>query len=104
MVVQFDANIASSLNKIIHNANFKKRINLAVQKAQLDDRFLHRRQIALLIYSYLRVTRAHEAVPNYSDPFRITSRGDNIQESDTRWDEVVLSIRKVLPDDIPENV
>ena len=33
-----DAKIASSLKKIIQNSNFKKRINLTEQKAQVDDR------------------------------------------------------------------
>ena len=41
-----DAKIAS-LKKIIQNSNFKKRISLAEQKAQLDDRFLRGRRIAV---------------------------------------------------------
>ena len=41
------AKIASSLKKVIQNSNFKKRVNLEEQKAQLDDRFLRGRQVAL---------------------------------------------------------
>ena len=41
-----DAKTASSLEKIIKNSTFKKKVNLAEQKAQLDDRFLRGRQIA----------------------------------------------------------
>ena len=33
-----DARIASALNKIIHNSQFKKRISLEEQKAQKEDR------------------------------------------------------------------
>ena len=43
-----DARIASALNKIIHNSQFKRRISLEEQKAQKEDRFLRGRQIALL--------------------------------------------------------
>ena len=42
-----------SIPKIIQNSNFKKRINLAEQKAQLDDRLRGGRQIAFMIYEYL---------------------------------------------------
>ena len=39
-----DARIASALNKIIHNSQFKRRISLEEQKAQKEDRFLRGRQ------------------------------------------------------------
>ena len=45
-----DARIASALNRIIHNSQFKRRISLEEQKAQKQDSFLHGRQIAYLIY------------------------------------------------------
>ena len=35
-----DARIASALNKIFHNSQFKRRISLEEQKAQKEDRFL----------------------------------------------------------------
>ena len=35
-----DARIASALNKIIQNSNFKKKVSLEEQKAQKQDRFL----------------------------------------------------------------
>ena len=41
-----DAKIVSTLEKIIHNSYFKKRVNPAEQKAQVEDRFLRGRQIA----------------------------------------------------------
>ena len=45
-----DARIASALNKIIHNSQFKRRVSLEEQKAQKQDSFLRGRQIASLIY------------------------------------------------------
>ena len=48
-----------------------------------------------MIYNYFRVTGAHDAVLDYADLFSVTLRDDNIQEFDTRWDEVLLSMSKV---------
>ena len=44
-----DAGIASALNRIIHNSQFKRRVSLEEQKAQKEDRFLRGRQIAYLL-------------------------------------------------------
>ena len=57
-----------------------------------------------MIFEYFRVTGAHEAVLGYSDLFRITLHDDDVQEFDTRWDEVLLSFRQVLSDDILERL
>ena len=35
-----DAKIASTLNRIIHNTQFKRKVSLEEQKAQKEDRFL----------------------------------------------------------------
>ena len=56
LMPNFDARIASALNRIIHNSHFKRRISLEEQEAQKQDRFLRERQIACLIYEYFRVT------------------------------------------------
>ena len=44
-----DARIASAMNKIIQNSQFRRRISVEEQKAQKKDRFLRGRQIAYLI-------------------------------------------------------
>ena len=49
-----DAKIASALNKIIQNSQFKKKVSLEEQKAQKEDRLLRGRQIAFMIYDYFR--------------------------------------------------
>ena len=95
-----DARIASALNRIIHNSRFKRRISLEEQKAQKQDRFLRGRQIAYLIYEYLRVTGANDSVENYADLFTVSLRNDDIQEFDSKWDGILLSMTKIPPDDI----
>ena len=57
-----DARIASSLNKIIQNSYFKKKVSLEEQKAQKEDRFLRGRQITYMIYDCFLVTGAHDTV------------------------------------------
>ena len=83
-----DAKIVSALNKIIQNSHFKKKVSLQEQKAQKEDRFLRGRQIAFMIYDYFRVTGAHDTVSDYADLFSVTLRNDDVQEFDTRWDEI----------------
>ena len=91
-------------NRIIHNSHFKRRISLEEQKAQKQDRFLHGRQIAYLIYEHFRVTGANDSVKIYADLFTIVLRNDNIQEFDSKWDEILLSMTKITPDDILEGL
>ena len=99
-----DARIASALNRIILNTQFKRRISLGEQKAQKEDRFLRGRQIAYLIHEYFLVTGANDSVENYADLFTIVLRNDDIQEFDSKWDGVLLSITKIPPDDILEGL
>ena len=99
-----DARIASALNRIIHNSDFKRRISLEEQKTQKQDRFLRGRQIAYLIYEYFRVTGTNGAVENYADLFTIALRNDDIQEFDSKWDGILLSMTKIPADDILEGL
>ena len=98
------ARIASALNKIIQNSQFKRRISLEEQKAQKEDRFLRGRQIAYLIYDHFRVTGTHDSVENYTDLFTIVLRNDDIQEFDSKWDGILLSLTKIPHDDILEGL
>ena len=99
-----DARIASALNKIIHNSHFKRNVSLEEQKAQKQDRFLRGRQIAFLIYDYFRVTGSHDSVENYADLCTIILRNDDIQEFDSKWDGILLSMTKIPHDDILEGL
>ena len=65
------------------------------QEAQKEDRFLRGRQIAYLIYEYFRVTGANDSVENYADLFTIVLRNGDIQEFDSKWDGILLSMTKI---------
>ena len=99
-----DARFASALNKIIHNSQFKRKISLEEQKAQKEDRFFRGRQIAYLIYEQFRVTGTDDSVENYTDLFTIARRNDDIQEFDSKWDGILLSMTKIPHDDILEGL
>ena len=73
-----DARIASALNKIIHNSQFFKR--------------------------QFRVTGTDDFVENYTDLFTIVLRNDDIQEFDSKWDGILLSLTKIPHDDILEGL
>ena len=88
----------------MHNSHFKRRISLEEQKAQKQDWFLRGRQIAYLIYEYFRVTGANDSVENFADLFTIVLRNDDIQEFDSKWDELLLSMTQIPSDAILENL
>ena len=87
-----DAKIASALNRIIHNTQFKRKVSLEKHKAQKQDRFLRGRQIAYLMYEYFRVTGANDSVENYADLFTNFLRNDEIQEFDSKWDGILFIV------------
>ena len=89
---------------IIQNSHFKKKVSLGEQKAQKEDRFQRGRQIAFTISDYFRVTGAHDTVFDYAELFSVTLRDDNVQEFDSRWDDVLLSMSKIPSDDVLEGL
>ena len=99
-----DAKIASTLNRIIHNTQFKRKVSLEEQKAQKEDRFLRGRQIAYVIYEQFRVTGTDDSVENYADLLTVVLRNDDIQEFDSKWDEILLSMTQIPSDDILEGL
>ena len=99
-----DARVASALNKIIQNSHFKKKVSLEVQKVQRERRFLRGRQIAHMIYDYFRVTGSHDTVVDCADLFSVTLHNDNVQDFDTRWDEIRLSVTKIPSGDVLESL
>ena len=99
-----DAKIASALNRIIHNTQFKRKVSLEEQKVQKENRFHRRGQIAYLINEYCRVTGANDSVENYADLFTIALRNDDIQEFDSKWDGILLSMTQIPSDVILEGL
>ena len=96
---ELDAKIASALNRVIHNTRFKRKVSLEEQKEQKQNRFLRGRQIAYLIYEYFRVTEANDSVEIYADRFTVVLRNDDIQEFDSKWDGILLSMTKIPSDE-----
>ena len=60
--------------------------------------------MAYLIDEYFRVTGANDSVENYVDLFTIVLRNDDIQEVDSKWDEIPLSMTQISSDDILEGL
>ena len=59
---------------------------------------------AYLIYDHFRVTGSHDSVENYTDLFTIVLRNDDIQEFDSKWDGILLSMTNIPHDDILEGL
>ena len=99
-----DARIASALNKIIQNTPFKEKVSLEEMKAHNEDCFFRGRQIPYLIYEHFRVTGANDSVENYADLYTVVFRNDDIQEFDSKWDEILLSMTQIPSDGILESL
>ena len=82
----------------------KKKVSLEQQKAQKEDRFLRGRQIVYMTHDYFRVIGAHDSVLGHADLLSVTLRNDDVQEFDTRWDEILFSLAKIPPDAILESL
>ena len=57
-----------------------------------------------MIYEQFRVTGTDSSVENYTDLFTIALRNDDIQEFDSKWDGILLSMTKIPSDDILEGL
>ena len=57
-----------------------------------------------MIYEYFRVTGANDSVENYADLFTVALRNDNVQEFETKCDEILLSMTLIPFDDILESL
>ena len=99
-----DAKIASALNRIIHNTPFKRKVSLAEQKSPKRGPFPSWKTDRLLDLKYFRVTGANDSVTNYADLLTIVLRNDDIQEFDSKWDGILLSMTKIPSDDILEGL
>ena len=57
-----------------------------------------------MIHDYFRVTGDRDTVLDSAELFSITLRNDNVQDFGTRWDEILLSLTKIPPDDVLESL
>ena len=42
-----------------------------------------------MIFDYFQVAGANDSVENYADLFTVALRNDDIQEFDSKWDEIL---------------
>ena len=57
-----------------------------------------------MIYEYFRGTGANDSVENDADLFTIALRNDDIQEFDSKWDGILLSMAEIPHGDILEGL
>ena len=57
-----------------------------------------------MIYDQFRVTGANDSVENYAGLFTIGRRNDDIHEFDSKWDGILLSMKKIPHDDVLEGL
>ena len=81
-----------------------RKICLEEMKAHKEGRLFPGIQIAYLIHEYFRVTGANDSVENYADLFTVVLRNDDIQEFDSKWDEILLSMTQIPCDYILEGL
>ena len=101
-----DARTASALNKIIQNTRFKKKGQSGGNESSQRRPFPSRKTDPLLDLRILPghwVTGANDSVENYADLFTVVLRNDDIQESVSKWDEILLSMTQIPSDDILES-
>ena len=99
-----DAKIASALNRITHNTRFKKKVSLEEMRPK-------RRTVSFVegisltwSTSSSKSIGANDSVENYTDLFTIVLRHGDIQEFDSKWDGILLSMTKIPHDDILEGL
>ena len=74
-----DAKIASAQKKIISIVPFRRTVSVEEQRAQKYDRFLRGRQIANMIYEFLRASGACDAAQGPSDLFGTRLHYDDVR-------------------------
>ena len=57
-----------------------------------------------MIYEYFRVIGANDSVENYADLFTVVLRDDDIQEFDSKLDEILLSMTQIPLNEILESL
>ena len=86
-----DAKIASAFKKLLTSVHFRKKYLSKSNVLRKTTWFSRGRQIAHMLYEHFRATGGHEAVQVLSDLFNIRLQNDDVQDLDTRWDQVLLA-------------
>ena len=57
-----------------------------------------------MIYDCFRVTGTGLSISDFSDLMEVTLRRDSVQGFDTKWSEVILLMKKIPEDGIPDKL
>ena len=88
---EFDLMMAAALKRCYDKQrHFRKKISFEEQRAQKGNGFVKGRQIAYLIYEYIRPTGSYDEVQGLSGLFSINMENDDIQDFDVRWEQALL--------------
>ena len=99
-----DAKIAYLVNKIIQNHHFKKEGQSRGAENPKGGSSLTRKTDSLHDLRLFSSDWRSYTVLDYADFISVTLHDDNVQEFDTKWCEVLLSMSKIPSDDILESL
>ena len=60
-------------------------------------------QIAKMIYGHFQSTGVYDTAQGLSDLFSICSQDDDVQDFDTRWDQILSGTSEMPPENILED-
>ena len=98
-----DFNVASRFKSIL-TGNFKKQVTTAEGKAKSEKRSLTRRQVAWMICDFHTIGDDNEPFGNFRDLSNVQLKNDNVQASDTKWDEILSAVTGRPTDSILESL
>ena len=89
-IEMLDASIASALNKNHPEYPLQEKGQSGGNESSNRRLFFRGVQIDDLIYEYFQVNGANDSVENYADLLTVVVRNDDIQELDSKWDEILF--------------
>ena len=99
-----DARIASALNKIIQNAPAQEKGQSGGNESSQRRPFPLRKPNNELPIFPGHWGKDNDSVENYADQFTVVLRNDDIQEFDSKWGEILLSMTQISSDDTLESL
>ena len=97
-----DAKIASALNRIIHNTQFEKKGQSGGNESSQRGSLCPRKTDRLLDLRVLPGHWSQRFCRVLCRPIYIVLGNDDIQEFDSHWDEILLSMTQIPSDEILE--
>ena len=74
------------------------------QQAQQDNQFLKERKLPHVIYDNFKISGTGKALLDFNDLLRVQLMNDSVQGFDTKLDKVLLSMTKILDEEVLEKL